>query len=251
MNGTTKIELNINTTNDWIHMTTIKVMVHIIDDRHPLISFSQADYYTTVSRTIPIGSRITELTIENLLDNCTYHIHSAERIKSKNLFRIDPNSGSITNIQPLGKSMSQKHLLTIIHRCESLSQIAYARLHINIVDEETPKNQTDYSYRFSQDNYLVIFETSLIKNQKKYLIDLELISNDHDEQRIKPDAQIIEGDPLGLFSIDSSNQSILLLDESRSRSYTYPIELVIIDVSQIKPIFCIVTIFISNIGLQF
>ncbi|CAF5205524.1 unnamed protein product, partial [Rotaria magnacalcarata] len=187
----------------------------------------------------------------NLLDNCTYHIHSAERIKSKNLFRIDPNSGSITNIQPLGKSMSQKHLLTIIHRCESLSQIAYARLHINIVDEETPKNQTDYSYRFSQDNYLVIFETSLIKNQKKYLIDLELISNDHDEQRIKPDAQIIEGDPLGLFSIDSSNQSILLLDESRSRSYTYPIELVIIDVSQIKPIFCIVTIFISNIGLQF
>ncbi|CAF1545949.1 unnamed protein product [Rotaria magnacalcarata] len=251
MNGTTKIELNINTTHDWIHMTTIKVMVHIIDDRHPLISFSQADYYTTVSRTIPIGSRITELTIENLLDNCTYHIHSAERIKSKNLFRIDPNSGSITNIQPLGKSMSQKHLLTIIHRCESLSQIAYARLHINIVDEETPKNQTDYSYRFSQDNYLVIFETSLIKNQKKYLIDLELISNDHDEQRIKPDAQIIEGDPLGLFSIDSSNQSILLLDESRSRSYTYPIELVIIDVSQIKPIFCIVTIFISNIGLQF
>ncbi|CAF3465627.1 unnamed protein product, partial [Rotaria sp. Silwood2] len=59
------------------------------------------------------------------------------------------------------------------------------------------------------------------------------------------------GDPLGLFSIDSCNQSLFLLDESRSRSYIYPIELIIIDTSKIKPIYCIVTIFISNIGIQF
>lgn len=56
---------------------------------------------------------------------------------------------------------------------------------------------------------------------------------------------------MGLFSIDTSNQSVILLDESRSRSYIYPIELVIIDTSQIKPVYCIVSVFISNIGIQF
>jgi hypothetical protein len=59
------------------------------------------------------------------------------------------------------------------------------------------------------------------------------------------------GDPLGLFSIDASNQSLFLLDQSQSRSYTYPIHLTVIDTSQTKPVNCTVTIFISNIGIQF
>ncbi|CAF0982632.1 unnamed protein product, partial [Rotaria sordida] len=252
INKTTIIDLRINITNDWIHMNTIKVIIHIINDKRSLIYFSQLDNYISVSKDIPIGTKIKRLTIENSFNNCTYNIHSVERIQSKDLFHIDSYSGTITNIQLLEKFMNKKHLLTIIYRCENISQIAYTRLHIKILDKEKSNNQINNSYRFTQDNYLVIFETSLINNQKKYLIDLELINNnDHDGKKIKPDAQIIEGDPLGLFSIDSSNQSLLLLDESRCRSYIYPIELLIIDTSQIRPIYCIVTIFISNIGIQF
>lgn len=60
----------------------------------------------------------------------------------------------------------------------------------------------------------------------------------------------ILGDPLGLFSIDSSNQSLVLLDESRTRLYTYPLRLTIIDTTQRDTLTCTVTIFISNIAIQ-
>ncbi|CAF3379747.1 unnamed protein product, partial [Rotaria sp. Silwood2] len=193
INKTTIIELHINITNDWILMNTIKVIIHIINDKRSLIYFAQTDYYISVLKNITINSKITHLTIENSFDNCTYNIHSVERIQSKDLFRIDSYTGLITNIQSLEKSMNKKHLLTIIYHCKNISHIAYTRLHINILDKEKSKNQTNNSYRFSQDNYLVIFETSFINNQKKYLIDLELINNDYYGKRIKPDAQIIEG----------------------------------------------------------
>lgn len=61
----------------------------------------------------------------------------------------------------------------------------------------------------------------------------------------------LSGDPLGLFSIDTLNQSLILLDESLSRSYIYPIQLTIIDTSQIESINTTVMIFISNIGIHF
>lgn len=56
---------------------------------------------------------------------------------------------------------------------------------------------------------------------------------------------------MGLFSIDSSSQSLILLDESLSRSYIYPINLTIIDISQNEFINTTVIIFISNIGIYF
>ena len=65
------------------------------------------------------------------------------------------------------------------------------------------------------------------------------------------DEIFILGDPLGLFSIDSSNQSLVLLDESRTRSYTYPLRLTIMDTTQRETLTCIVTILISNIAIQF
>lgn len=146
-----------------------------------------------VSKYIPIGTNVTQLTVENPSDNCTYKIHSVERIKSKNLFHIVPYSGLITNIQLLIHSLNRKHSLIITYHCEKLSRFASTRLHINLFDEEKLKNQTKNSYRFSQENYLIIFQTTLIHNQPKHLIDLELISNDHYGERKKPDAQIIEG----------------------------------------------------------
>jgi hypothetical protein len=127
------------------------------------------------------------------MNNCTYNIHSVERIKSQNFFHIDPYSGSITIIQSLENSLNDKHLLTIIYYCQLNFHIVYTRLHINILDKKYLKNQINNSYRFSQENYLIIFETSLIKYQKKYLINLELINNDYQNKRIKPDAQIVEG----------------------------------------------------------
>ncbi|CAF1270958.1 unnamed protein product [Rotaria sordida] len=59
------------------------------------------------------------------------------------------------------------------------------------------------------------------------------------------------GDPLGLFTIDSNNQSLIFLDESLARSYIYPLTLTIIDISQNELINSTVTIFISNIGIHF
>ncbi|CAF5205967.1 unnamed protein product, partial [Rotaria magnacalcarata] len=58
-------------------------------------------------------------------------------------------------------------------------------------------------------------------------------------------------DPFGLFAIDSLKQSLVLVDESLSRSYIYPINLTIIDTSQNEFINTTVTIFISNIGIYF
>jgi hypothetical protein len=151
------------------------------------------DYYSSVSKNLPTGIEIAHLTIENSIDNCIYAIHSVERIKSKDFFYINPYSGSVTLTQSLQNSINKKHLLTIMYHCQSISQIAYARLHINILDKDKSRNSTNNSYRFSQKNYLVIFETSLINKQKKYLINLDLISNENEGRRIKPDAQIIEG----------------------------------------------------------
>lgn len=56
---------------------------------------------------------------------------------------------------------------------------------------------------------------------------------------------------MGLFTIDSNTQSLVLLDESLSRSYAYPLILTIVDISQDDFINTTVTIFISNIGIHF
>ncbi|UJR21665.1 hypothetical protein I4U23_024742 [Adineta vaga] len=251
INKTTIIELHINVTNDWIHWNTIKIVISIQNIQLPQIHFSQTDYYSSVSKNLPIGIEIARLTIENPFENCTYKIHSVEKIKSKDFFRIHPLSGSIIIIQSLENSISEQHLLSIVYHCSSISYLTFTRFHINILDKERLKYQGNHFYRFSHDNYLVIFETSLIRNQKKYLLDLELVNNKNYAKRIRSDAQIIEGDPLGLFSIDPLNQSLVLLDESRARSYIYPLQLTIIDTLQKEPITCTVTLLISNINIQF
>jgi hypothetical protein len=166
-----------------------------MNNRIPSIEFSQNDYYSSVSKSIPIGAEIARLTIENSSDDCTYSIDSVERIKSNDLFRINPYTGSITVNNSLENSPIQNHLLTIIYRCEHNYQIAHTNLHINILDEKNLLNQTTKSFRFSQNKYLIIFQTSLIKNRRKYLMDFQLISND-DGKRIKPNAQILEGKSL-------------------------------------------------------
>ncbi|CAF3595684.1 unnamed protein product [Adineta steineri] len=251
LNQTNIIELHINVTNDWINMNTIKVIIRIINNQIPSIEFPQNDYYTSISKNIPLGAEIARLTIDNSVNDCTYSIDTVEKIKSKDLFRIDSFSGSVTVINSLENSSSQTHLLTIIYRCQHNYHIAHTNLHIQILDEKNLLNKTTNSYRFSQENYLIIFETSLIKNRRKYLMNFELISNDDEEKRRIPNAKILQGDPLGLFSIDPSNQSLIFLDESLARSYTYPLNLTIIDVSQMDTITSIVTIFISNIGIYF
>ena len=68
------------------------------------------------------------------------------------------------------------------------------RLHIQILDEKSSFNQTKKNYRFSQKNYLVMFETSLIKDRRRILMKFELINNDlEDKISIKSNARIIEG----------------------------------------------------------
>ena len=91
------------------------------------------------------------------------------------------------------------------------------------------------------DRSLIVFESSFERNQQRYLMNF-------DQQT---DLQIIEGDPLGLFAINSTNQSLYLIDESLSRSYNYPIQLKIIDTSEkidIRTFF--ITIFLSNTAIQ-
>ncbi|CAF3938896.1 unnamed protein product [Rotaria sp. Silwood1] len=69
--------------------------------------------------------------------------------------------------------------------------------------------------------------------------------------KIQPNVIILQGDPLGSVSIDPTNQSLVLIDESLSRLYIYPINLTIIDISQSEAIYSTVIIFISNIGTHF
>jgi hypothetical protein len=192
INYTRIIELHINVTHDWIHMNIIRVVIHIKNDKFQLTHFSQTDYYSSVSKTIPIGIEIARLTIENGNDNCTYNIHSIERIRSKEFFHIDAHSGSITIIQSLEKSLYKKHLLNIIYYCSFNSYITSTRVHINILDKKSKDLQKNL-HRFSQENYLIIFETSLVNQEKRDLISLELIDRNHPGKRFQPDAQIIQG----------------------------------------------------------
>lgn len=169
------------------------MIVRIINNRIPSLKFGQNDYYSSVSKNIPIGAEIARLTIENSPTDCIYAINSVERIKSYDLFRINPNTGSIIVNNSLVNSPSQTHLLKIIYQCEHNYHVAHTNLHINILDEKNTFNQTKKSFRFSQDHYLVIFETSLIKNRSKNLMNFELISNNNDGIKLKPNAKILQG----------------------------------------------------------
>ncbi len=162
-----------------------------MNNRIPTVKFSQPDYYSSVSKNIPIGAEIAHLTIESSSDDCLYSIDTVERIKSKDLFRINPYTGSITVLNSFENSSSQTHLLTILYRCEHNSHIAYTYLHVNILDDNNLVNQTNKSFRFTREIYLVIFETSLIQNQRKYLMNFQLINDEG--IRIKPQAKIIQG----------------------------------------------------------
>jgi hypothetical protein len=195
INQTDLIELRINVTNNWINMNTIKVLIRLVNNRISIMKFSQTDYYSSVSKSIPIGVEIAHLTIENSSDDdCLYSIDSFERIKSKDLFRINPYTGSITVQNSLENTSSQIHRLTILYRCEHNSHIAYTNLHVNILDENNYLNQTKKSFRFTQDIYLVIFETSLIQNQRKSIMNFQLINDEG--IRIKSQAKIIQGKKL-------------------------------------------------------
>lgn len=167
------------------------MIIRLINNQIPTIKFSQTDYYSSISKNIPIGVEIAHVTIENPAEDCVYSIDSVERLKSKDLFRINPYTGSVSVLNSLETSSNPKHFLTILYRCEHQSHIAYTKLHINILDEKTLVNQTKKSFRFLQDNYLIIFPTTLIPNQKKSLVDFQLIN---DEGIIKlPQAKIIHG----------------------------------------------------------
>ena len=250
INQTNLIELHVNVTTDWIHMNTIKILIRLINNQIVPIRFSQTDYYSSISKSIPIGAEIARITIDNSADDCLYSIDTVERIKSKDLFHINPYTGSVTVVQTLENSSTNKHLLTVIYRCESNLYVTSTNLHVNILDEKNLLNQTKPStIRFTQSMYLIIFESSLRENQQRKLLDLQLI-NDENEQ-IQSNVQILQGDPLGLFSIDSSTQSLILVDESRVRSYEYPLDLTIIDLSQNQLINTTVRLVVSNIGIYF
>ena len=193
LNQTSLIELRINVTDDWINMNTIKVLIRLVRHQVPVIAFAQTDYYSSISKSIPVGVEIARLTIDNGAESCRYSIDAVERIKSKDLFRIHPSSGSVIVNQSLENSLRQTHLLTIVYRCEHNYQLASTQLHVQILDEKSNINQTKKSYRFTRENYLVLFETSLVQNRQKYLMDFQLISQDEENTRIKSDAKILQG----------------------------------------------------------
>ena len=210
-NQTTIIELRINVTQDWTNMNTIKVgsfthstlnwhrmssvqvLVRLITNPVPVVKFSQTDYFSSVSKNIPIGVEIARLTIDNGSDDCIYSIDAVERIKSTDLFRINPYSGSITVGRSLEDSVRQTHLLTILYRCEHNYHLAYTQLHVQILDEKNALNQTKKTFRFVQDNYLLIFESSLVKHRRKYLMHFDLTSSDDEATRLPANPKILQG----------------------------------------------------------
>ena len=150
-----------------------------------------------------MGVEIARLTIESRKKNCTYRIHSIERMKSREFFRIDAHSGSITIVQSLKKSFHEKHLLNIIYHCPDTNYITSTRVHINILDKKS-KDLRANRYRFSREMYLIVFETSLISEEKRYLMKFELIERDDPARRIQSDAQIIQGKQLKSRQIECS-----------------------------------------------
>jgi hypothetical protein len=158
-----------------------------------VVRFARADCYTTVSRNVSSGTEIARLTVDYPARDCLYKIHSVERIQSKDLFRIDPHSGSILIAHSLENSLDEKHLLSVIYHCANHSQLAHTRLHITLRKSETADNRSMELYRFAQEHYLVLFETSPSVNQTKALLNLTLISCNDDGRRTKPNAHIIKG----------------------------------------------------------
>ena len=125
--------------------------------------------------------------------HCLYKIHSVERIQSRNLFRIDPHSGSILVTYSLENTIDVKHVLTVIYHCQNDSQLAHTRLHITLQNGEPLDKRIMDSYRFTQEHYLVLFETSFLVNQIRTLLSLALIGNDQDGRRAKSNAHIVKG----------------------------------------------------------
>ena len=130
--------------------------------------------------------------MENPQENCTYQIHSVEKVQSKTFFRINSSSGSVTILQSLENSFNEKHRLIINYFCPISANMISTRLHINILDNKRLMDQRENFYRFSQEKYLIVLESSLRRFEKKYLMNFELINNQ--EQRIKSDVQILEGE---------------------------------------------------------
>ena len=171
----------------------LQVLIRLVRHQVPVIAFSQTDYYSSISKSIPVGVEIARLTIDNGAEGCRYSIDAVERIKSKGLFRINPTSGSVIVNQSLENSLRQTHLLTIVYRCEHNYQLTSTQLHVQILDEKSTLNQTKKSYRFVRDNYLVLFETSLVPHRQKSLLDFQLLSQDEETTRTKSDAKILQG----------------------------------------------------------
>ena len=226
--------------------------------------FPQTDYNARVSKNSPVSAEILRLTLDNRSHNCTYHLHSYQRIHSADLFHVDPDSGSIVLARSLKETMQRDHLLSVIHRCPNDPHISHTRVHIAVVDDQQLTNRKTSSYQFTQDEYLVLFEASLASREERLLMHFDLTYVDSSANEMPPDLHIVEGtkrcsysshhcfvagDPFGLFAIEPVNHSLILLDPSRSRSYAYPLRLKIVGASSEESISCTVTIFVTNLAL--
>lgn len=135
---------------------------------------------------------ISRLSAIHATPHCIYQILSVERSHSQQFFHIDSHSGSITIGQSLSRSSSNKHLLNIIYQCPDIFHVASTRLHIDILENKSLEQKKN-TYRFNQENYLLVFETSFIQQEKKYLMDFWLINHEYPKERIRSDVQIIQG----------------------------------------------------------
>ncbi|CAF0759963.1 unnamed protein product [Rotaria sordida] len=91
-----------------------------------------------------------------------------------------------------------------------------------------------FSCRFSKSHLILIHPIEELINQTNIIeLHINVTKNDNNQgTKMQLNVKIVHGDPLSLFSIDPTNQSLVLIDESLSRSYIYPINLTIIDISQ-------------------
>ncbi|XP_044259257.1 fat-like cadherin-related tumor suppressor homolog isoform X5 [Tribolium madens] len=213
--------LTVITTNMASASATCNVIIHILDKNDNVPRFLQANYSGTISEAAPISSLILTNTSEPLVIkafdadsemNALLHYDIID-ILPRRYFQIDSTTGAIRTIRLLDHETYDKftfHVQVSDLGNPKLTSETTARVDIVVTDVN------DCPPKFSQSVYNV---TLLLPTYKNVAV-IQVNATDPDSsESTKLRFDIIEGNKLGIFGIDSSTGLITVLQPDNMKHF--------------------------------
>ncbi|XP_015840544.1 fat-like cadherin-related tumor suppressor homolog isoform X3 [Tribolium castaneum] len=213
--------LTVITTNMASASATCNVIIHILDKNDNVPRFLQANYSGTISEAAPISSLILTNTSEPLVIkafdadsemNALLHYDIID-ILPRRYFQIDSTTGAIRTIRLLDHETYDKftfHVQVSDLGNPKLTSETTARVDIVVTDVN------DCPPKFSQSVYNV---TLLLPTYKNVAV-IQVNATDPDSsESTKLRFDIIEGNKLGIFGIDSSSGLITVLQPDNMKHF--------------------------------